>query len=371
MLKKEFSFELIAQEDKARLGKIITSRGSIDTPAFMPVGTLGTVKSIYTDDLLNTGSQIILGNTYHLMLRPGMEVLSKFDGLHKYMNWEKPILTDSGGYQIMSLSKLNKIDINIGAVFQSHIDGKKIILSPEKSIQVQKTINSDIVMVLDECPKLTRDKKILSNAISVSTDWAKRSKIEFGKNKYKALFGIAQGGLYKDLRIESIEKLIEIGFDGYAMGGLAVGENQIDMFKILNETTNFLPKNKPRYLMGVGTPSDILGAVREGIDMFDCVMPTRSGRTGLAFTWEGKLNLKNTKFKFDKNPLDIKCDIRDLNKYSKSYLHHLIKSDEILASMLISLNNVYFYQQFMREIRKSIKNNNFENFYKKYIKFFN
>ncbi len=370
MLKKEFSFELIAQEDKARLGKIITSRGSIDTPAFMPVGTLGTVKSIYTDDLLNTGSQIILGNTYHLMLRPGMEVLSKFDGLHKYMNWEKPILTDSGGYQIMSLSKLNKIDINIGAVFQSHIDGKKIILSPEKSIQVQKTINSDIVMVLDECPKLTRDKKILSNAISVSTDWAKRSKIEFGKNKYKALFGIAQGGLYKDLRIESIEKLIEIGFDGYAMGGLAVGENQIDMFKILNETTNFLPKNKPRYLMGVGTPSDILGAVREGIDMFDCVMPTRSGRTGLAFTWEGKLNLKNTKFKFDKNPLDIKCDIRDLNKYSKSYLHHLIKSDEILASMLISLNNVYFYQQFMREIRKSIKNNNFENFYKKYIKFF-
>ena len=370
MLKKEFSFELIAQEDKARLGKIITSRGSIDTPAFMPVGTLGTVKSIYTDDLVNTGSQIILGNTYHLMLRPGIEVLSKFNGLHNYMNWEKPILTDSGGYQIMSLSRLNKIDINIGAIFQSHIDGKKIILSPEKSIQVQKTINSDIVMVLDECPKLTSDKKILSNAISVSTDWAKRSKIEFGKNKYKALFGIAQGGLYKDLRIESIEKLVEIGFDGYAMGGLAVGENQIDMFKILNETTSLLPKNKPRYLMGVGTPSDILGAVREGIDMFDCVMPTRSGRTGLAFTWEGKLNLKNTKFKFDKNPLDIKCDIRDLNKYSKSYLHHLIKSDEILASMLISLNNVHFYQQFMREIRKSIKNNNFENFYKKYIKFF-
>ena len=370
MLKKEFSFELIAQEDKARLGKIITSRGSIDTPAFMPVGTLGTVKSIYTDDLVNTGSQIILGNTYHLMLRPGIEVLSKFNGLHNYMNWEKPILTDSGGYQIMSLSRLNKIDINIGAIFQSHIDGKKIILSPEKSIQVQKTINSDIVMVLDECPKLTSDKKILSNAISVSTDWAKRSKIEFGNNKDKALFGIAQGGLYKDLRIESIEKLIEIGFDGYAMGGLAVGENQIDMFKILNETTSLLPKNKPRYLMGVGTPSDILGAVREGIDMFDCVMPTRSGRTGLAFTWEGKLNLKNSKYQNDKMPLDENCEIRELNKYSKSYLNHLIKSDEILASMLISLNNVHFYQQFMREIRKSIKNNNFENFYKKYIKFF-
>ena len=370
MLKKDFSFELIAQEDKARLGKIITSRGSIDTPTFMPVGTLGTVKGVYTDDLVSTGSQIILGNTYHLMLRPGTEILNKFDGLHNYMNWKKPILTDSGGYQIMSLSKLNKIDINIGAVFQSHIDGKKIILSPEKSIQVQKTINSDIVMVLDECPKLTSDKKILSKAITVSTNWAKRSKIEFGNNKHKALFGIAQGGLYKDLRIESIEKLIEIGFDGYAMGGLAVGENQLDMFKILNETTNFLPKNKPRYLMGVGTPSDILGAVKEGIDMFDCVMPTRSGRTGLAFTWEGKLNLKNTRFKFDKSPLNIKCDIRDLNKYSKSYLHHLIKSDEILASMLISLNNVDFYQQFMREIRNSIKSNNFEKFYKKYINFF-
>ena len=370
MSKKEFSFELIAQEDKARLGKIITPRGLIDTPAFMPVGTLGTVKGIFTDDLFNTGSQIILGNTYHLMLRPGIEVLTKFNGLHNFMNWEKPILTDSGGYQIMSLSKLNKIDINIGAVFQSHIDGKKIILSPEKSIQVQKAINSDILMVLDECPKLTRDKKILSKAISVSTNWAKRSKIEFGKNKNKALFGIAQGGLYKDLRIESIEKLIEIGFDGYAMGGLAVGENQSDMFKILNETTKFFPKDKPRYLMGVGTPSDILGAVKEGIDMFDCVMPTRSGRTGLAFTWEGKLNLKNTKFKFDKSPLFIKCDIRDLNKYSKSYLHHLIKSDEILASMLISLNNVHFYQQFMREIRNSIKNNNFKKFHKKYINFF-
>ena len=370
MLKKDFSFELIAQEDKARLGKIITSRGSIDTPTFMPVGTLGTVKGVYTDDLVSTGSQIILGNTYHLMLRPGTEILNKFDGLHNYMNWKKPILTDSGGYQIMSLSKLNKIDINIGAVFQSHIDGKKIILSPEKSIQVQKTINSDIVMVLDECPKLTSDKKILSKAITVSTNWAKRSKIEFGNNKHKALFGIAQGGLYKDLRIESIEKLIEIGFDGYAMGGLAVGENQLDMFKILNETTNFLPKNKPRYLMGVGTPSDILGAVKEGIDMFDCVMPTRSGRTGLAFTWEGKLNLKNTRFKFDKSPLNIKCDIRDLNKYSKSYLHHLVKSDEILAPMLISLNNVDFYQQFMREIRNSIKSNNFEKFYKKYINFF-
>ena len=217
---------------------------------------------------------------------------------------------------------------------------------------------------------MTRDKKILSDSIKVSTEWAKRCKIEFGNNKSKALFGIVQGGLYKDLRIRSIGELIDINFDGYAMGGLAVGEKQLDMFKILNETTEYLPKKKPRYLMGVGTPADILGAVKEGIDMFDCVLPTRSGRTGLAFTWEGKMNLKNSRFKSDKTPLDEKCDIRDLNKYSKSYLHHLIKSDEILASMLISLNNIYFYQEFMREIRYNIKNKTFNNFYKKYINYF-
>ncbi len=370
MLKKEFSFELITQDGKARLGKIITSRGLIDTPAFMPVGTQGTVKGIFTDDILKTNTQIILGNTYHLLLRPGVEVLNKFNGLHNYMNWNKPILTDSGGYQIMSLSKFNKIDLKLGAIFSSHLDGKKIILSPEKSIQVQKSINSDIIMVLDECPKLTSNKKILSKAINVSTHWAERSKIEFGNDKSKGLFGIAQGGLYKDLRLESIEKLLKIDFNGYAMGGLAVGEKQSDMFKILNETTNHLPKNKPRYLMGVGTPSDILGAVNEGIDMFDCVMPTRSGRTGLAFTWEGKLNLKNSKFQNDKTPIDENCHIRELNKYSKSYLNHLIKSNEMMASMLISLHNIYFYQQFMREIRNKIKEGTFRAFYKKYINLF-
>ena len=362
-----FSFELIAQDAKARLGKITTPKGIIDTPAFMPVGTQGTVKGIFTEDIKKTNTQIILGNTYHLLLRPGIEILNKFNGLHNFMNWEKPILTDSGGYQIMSLSKFNKIDLKIGAIFRSHLDGKKIILSPEKSIQVQKSINSDIIMVLDECPKLTSDKKVLSKAIEVSTHWAKRSKIEFGNNKKKALFGIAQGGLFKDLRIESIEKLREIDFDGYAMGGLAVGEKQDDMFKILSETTNYLPKNKPRYLMGVGTPSDILGAVKEGIDMFDCVMPTRSGRTGLAFTWDGKLNLKNSKYQNDKSPLDKACDIRQLNKYSKSYLNHLIKSNEMMASMIISLHNIYFYQQFMLEIRKNVKNGTFLSFYKKYI----
>ncbi len=371
MDKNEFSFELIAQDDNARLGKIYTPRGLIDTPAFMPVGTQGTVKGVFTKDILKTNTQVLLGNTYHLLLRPGVEILKNFGGLHNFMNWQKPILTDSGGYQIMSLSKLNKIDLKVGAIFKSHLDGKKIILSPEKSIQVQKAINSDIIMVLDECPKMTKDKKILSSAIEVSTHWAKRSKIEFGNDKSKALFGITQGGLYKDLRLESIQKLIEIDFDGYAMGGLAVGEKQLDMFKILHETTSSLPKKKPRYLMGVGTPSDILGAVNEGIDMFDCVMPTRSGRTGLAFTWEGKLNLKNSKYKNDKLPLDINCDISDINKYSKSYLHHLIKSDEMLASMLISLHNIYFYQQFMGEIRRNIKNGTFKNFFKKYINFFN
>ena len=367
---KDFSFELIAQDDKARLGKIHTLRGNIDTPAFMPVGTQGTVKGIFPDDILKTNSQIILGNTYHLLLRPGVEILKKFDGLHNFMNWQKPILTDSGGYQIMSLSKFNKIDLKLGAIFNSHIDGKKFILSPEKSIQVQKSINSDIIMVLDECPKLTTDKKILSKAIDVSDNWAKRCKVEFGNDKSKALFGIAQGGLYKDLRIESIEKLIEINFDGYAMGGLAVGEKQHEMFKILSVTTDRLPKNKPRYLMGVGTPSDILGAVYEGIDMFDCVMPTRSGRTGLAFTWNGKVNLKNSKYSNDKMPLDKNCHIRDLRQYSKSYLNHLIKSNEMMASMLISLHNIYFYQQFMREIRRNIKDGTFKSFYKKYINLF-
>ena len=370
MSSNEFSFELITQDDNARLGKITTPKGIIDTPAFMPVGTQGTVKGIFTNDILKTNTQIILGNTYHLMLRPGVEVLNKFHGLHNFMNWNKPILTDSGGYQIMSLSKFNKIDYEMGAIFSSHLDGKKIILSPEKSIQVQKSINSDILMVLDECPKLTDDKKILSDAINVSTHWAKRSKIEFGNDKAKGLFGITQGGLYKDLRLESIEKLIEIDFNGYAMGGLAVGEKQHDMFKILNETTNFLPKEKPRYLMGVGTPSDILGAVKEGIDMFDCVMPTRSGRTGLAFTWEGKVNLKNSKYQKDISPLDETCKIRDLYKYSKSYLNHLIKSNEMMASMLISLHNIYFYQQFMREIRASIQNGTFLKFYNKYINLF-
>ena len=367
---KNFFFELV-NDSKYRLGKIVTPRGNIDTPAFMPVGTQGTVKSIFPDDIEQTGTQIILGNTYHLFLRPGLNILNKFDGLHNFMNWKKPILTDSGGFQIMSLSKFTEIDKEKGAFFSSHIDGKKFLLSPEKSIQIQKIINSDILMVLDECPKLTGDKKIISNAIDTSTYWAKRSKIEFGEEKNKALFGIIQGGLFNDLRIESLEKLLEIGFDGYAVGGLAVGESQNEMFNVLQSTTKFMPKDKPRYLMGVGTPSDILGAVKNGIDMFDCVLPTRSGRTGLAYTWEGKLNLRNAKFKDDKTPIDINCKLRSLNIYSKSYLNHLINSNEILASMILSLHNVNFYQEFMRKIRQVIKNGTFDTFYKKNINKYN
>ena len=363
----EFSFELIAQEEKARLGKIFTLRGIIDTPAFMPVGTLGTVKGVFTEDLLSTGTQIILGNTYHLMIRPGTQILDLFGGLHNFMNWQKPILTDSGGFQIMSLAKLNKIDINVGAVFSSHLDGKKFVLSPEKSIQIQKSINSDILMVLDECPSKTNDKDKLISAIEISTNWAKRCKIEFGKNKIKALFGIIQGGLDKKLRLDSLEKLICIDFDGYAMGGLAIGESQEQMFNILNNTVDYMPKNKPRYLMGVGTPSDILGAVKSGIDMFDCVMPTRSGRTGLAFTWGGKVNLRNAKYQKDNTPLNKDLNLRDLNRYSKSYINHLINTNEILASMLLTLNNICFYQELMEKIRESIRNNTFSNFYNKYI----
>ncbi len=371
MNSKKFFFELIKENNNARLGKIFTPRGIVNTPAFMPVGTQGTIKSIFTDDVLKTGSEIILGNTYHLYLRPGLQVLKKFNGLHKFMNWDKPILTDSGGFQIMSLGKLTKIDKKYGAFFSSHIDGKKFLLSPEKSIQIQKIINSDILMVLDECPKLTDNKKIISKAIDVSTDWALRCKYEFKYAKGKALFGIVQGGLFEDLRIESFEKLKKMDFDGYALGGLAVGETQEQMFSILNKICKIMPKNKPRYLMGVGTPSDILGAVKEGIDMFDCVMPTRSGRTGLAFTWDGKLNLKNSKFKNDNSPLDSKTSLRNLNKYSKSYLNHLIKTNEILASMIISLHNINFYQEFMGKIRESIRKGKFNSFYKKYINKYN
>jgi len=367
MLKDKFSFTLLKESGRSRLGKISTSRGQIDTPTFMTVGTQGTIKSAFIEDVIMSGAQIILSNTYHLMIRPGVSRIKRVGGLHEFMNCKLPILTDSGGFQIMSLSKLVKIDKKKGAIFNSHIDGKKFILSPEESIKIQKDLNSDIVMVLDECPKFTKNKKILSKSLNLSNEWAERSKIEFGDNPRKALFGIVQGGLYKDLRLESLEGLKRIDFDGYALGGLAVGESQKQMFKVLEDVVSFMPKNKPRYLMGVGTPSDILGAVKNGIDMFDCVMPTRSGRTGLAFTWEGRLNLRNSKYKNDDTPINKNTSIRDLNKYSKSYINHLINSNEILASMILTLNNVVFYQELMSRIREAIKNNVFDVFYNKYI----
>ncbi len=367
MDKEKFSFNLLKEDASSRLGKITTHRGDIDTPAFMPVGTQATVKAAFIDDIILTGAQIILSNTYHLMIRPGPKRIKRIGGLHEFMNCKLPILTDSGGFQIMSLSKLVKIDEKEGATFRSHVDGKKFILSPEQSIKIQKDLNSDILMVLDECPKLTNNKNKIIQSLKLSHNWAERSKIEFGIDSKKALFGIIQGGIYKDLRLESLDNLKKIDFDGYALGGLAVGESQNQMFKVLDNIVSFMPKDKPRYLMGVGTPSDILGAVKRGIDMFDCVIPTRSGRTGLAFTWEGKINLRNSKYQKDDSPINKDISIRNLNMYSKSYINHLITSNEILASMLLTMNNIVFYQDLMKKIREAIKNNKFDVFYKKYI----
>jgi queuine tRNA-ribosyltransferase len=332
----------------------------------MTVGTQGTIKSAFIEDVMLAGAQIILSNTYHLMIRPGIERIRRVGGLHEFMNCKLPILTDSGGFQIMSLSKLVKIDKK-GAIFNSHVDGKKFTLTPEESMRIQKDLNSDIVMVLDECPKLSTDKKKISQSLKLSQIWAERSKKEFGNNPKKALFGIVQGGIYKDLRIESLDGLIKLDFDGYALGGLAVGETQKQMLEVLDNIVPFMPKNKPRYLMGVGTPSDILEAVKKGIDMFDCVLPTRSGRTGLAFTWDGRLNLRNSKYQKDDSPLNQSANIRNLNTYSKSYINHLINSNEILASMILTLSNIFFYQQLMKKIREAIKTNNFDEFYNKYI----
>ena len=342
MALKRFAFKVLQTDKFARCGLIETHRGNIQTPAFMPVGTQATVKACTIDDIKKTGSQIILGNTYHLMIRPGVDRIQKAGGLHKFMNCDLPILTDSGGFQVMSLSKLNKIDREKGAIFNSHIDGKKFYLSPEESIRIQLGLNSDIVMVMDECPKKTNDYQLIKKSMDLSLHWAIRSKEAFGNHPEKALFGIIQGGLFKDLRIESLKKLMEKNFDGYAIGGLAVGESQNEMFNVLDYIKKELPSKKPHYLMGVGTPSDILGAVKRGIDMFDCVLPTRSGRTGLAFTWNGRINIKNNKYQTDNSPLDVNCSNLDLNRYSKNYLNHLFNTNEILASMLLTLHNINF-----------------------------
>jgi len=364
---EKFNFNVHQVEKFSRLGLIKTSRGNINTPAFMPVGTQATVKGVFIDHLIETGSEIILSNTYHLMIRPGVERIKSVGGLHQFMNCKLPILTDSGGFQVMSLSKLNKIDKEKGAIFKSHVDGKTFVLSPEESIKIQKDLNSDIVMVMDECPKITNDYDKIKKSMELSTYWAKRSKVAFGENPNKALFGIIQGGLFKDLRIKSLNNLIDIGFDGYAIGGLAVGESQKEMFDILENINEYLPKDKPRYLMGVGTPSDILGAVKRGIDMFDCVLPTRSGRTGLAFTWNGRIQIRNSKNKIDNSPLNMNTTKFNLNKYSKNYLNHLFNTNEMLASMILTLNNINFYQELMTEIRRNIKNGTFDQFHDKYI----
>ena len=367
MTLKNFSFDIIEKNNFSRVGQIRTHRGNIQTPAFMPVGTQATVKACTINDIIKTGSEIILSNTYHLMIRPGVDRIISAGGLHKFMNCKLPILTDSGGFQVMSLAKLNKVDKEKGAIFNSHVDGKKFILSPEESIRIQRGLDSDIVMIMDECPKKTNDYNIINKSMDISIYWAKRSKDAFGFNPHKALFGIIQGGLFKDWRIKSLSELIKIGFDGYAIGGLAVGETQNEMFNVLDDIKHHMPDDKPRYLMGVGTPSDILGAVKRGIDMFDCVLPTRSGRTGLAFTWNGRINIKNNKYKDDNEPLDKKCSNFDLYKYSKNYLNHLFNTNEILASMLLTLHNINFYQELMSSIRDNIKKGTFDQFHDQYI----
>ena len=367
MALKKFNFNVISKDQFSRFGIIETHRGNIQTPAFMPVGTQATVKAVFIDDLIKTGSEIVLSNTYHLMLRPGVERIKSVGGLHEFMNCSLPILTDSGGFQVMSLSKLNKVDREKGAIFKSHIDGKKYILSPEESIRIQKSLNSDILMVMDECPKKTNDYRIIEKSLDLSMYWAKRSKKAFGSNSNKALFGIVQGGLFKDLRKKSLNELIKIGFNGYAIGGLAVGESQKEMFTVLDDLKNIMPEDKPRYLMGVGTPSDILGAVKRGIDMFDCVLPTRSGRTGLAFTWKGRINIRNSKYQQDNTPLDENTSSFSLNKYSKNYINHLFNTNEILASMILTLHNINFYQELMNAIRKNIGNGTFDVFHDKYF----
>jgi queuine tRNA-ribosyltransferase len=368
MTLKKFTFNVLKKDNYSRIGTIETHRGSIQTPAFMPVGTQATVKAAFIDDVIQTGSEIILSNTYHLMLRPGVERIKKAGGLHKFMNCKLPILTDSGGFQVMSLSKFNKIDREIGAIFKSHIDGKKFILSPEESIKVQKGLDSDILMVMDECPKKTNDFDVIKKSMELSIYWAERSKLEFGVCPHKALFGIVQGGLFSELRLKSLKELVKIGFDGYALGGLAVGETQKEMFEVLDNMKDHMPVDKPRYLMGVGTPQDILGSVKRGVDMFDCVLPTRSGRTGLAFTWNGRVNIKNAKYQNDNTPLDISCTNLNLNKYTKNYLNHLFNTNEILASMILTLHNINFYQELMTTIRINIKKGTFSEFHDVYIK---
>lgn len=352
-----FKFEISGKDGLARTGVIKMKRGHIRTPAFMPVGTAGTVKAMTVDDVLATGADIILGNTYHLMLRPTAERIHNFGGLHSFMNWSKPILTDSGGYQVMSLAKLRKMSEE-GVAFQSHIDGSKHMLSPERSMEIQRLLGSDIVMAFDECTPFPATEGEAEASMELSMRWAKRSRDGFdvgGEHAERsALFGIQQGSMFKDLRQKSTENLLDIGFDGYAIGGLAVGEGQEIMFNTLDFAAPMLPEDKPRYLMGVGKPDDIIGAVLRGVDMFDCVLPTRSARTGQAFTSHGPINMKNARHKDDNRPIDENCACKTCQSYSRGYMHHLIRADEILAPMLMSVHNVTFYQTLMQSLRDAI-----------------
>ena len=365
-IEKDFSFTLKTSENKARRGDVQTAHGTIQTPAFMPVGTAATVKAMKLSDVKKSGAEIILGNVYHLMLRPTAELIAELGGLHKFMGWNGPILTDSGGFQVMSLSNIRKIS-DAGVEFSSHLDGAKHFLTPEKSIEIQQQLGSDITMIFDECVKFPASYDEAKQAMERSVIWAERSKSAFQKRPGYGIFGIVQGSTFKDLRKISSEKLIEIGFDGYAIGGLAVGEGQEEMFKVLDYAVDFLPQEKPRYLMGVGKPSDIVGAVLRGIDMFDCVIPTRSGRTGQAFVRDGVINIRNAKYRDDQKPLDEKCVCYACENHSRAYLNHLAKANEILASMLLSEHNIFYYQDLMKEIRQKIEENNFSEFARNFL----
>lgn len=356
-----FKFEITAKQGRARTGILHTAHGKIHTPAFMPVGTAATVKAMLTDMVKQTGAEIILGNTYHLMLRPSAEVINELGGLRKFMNWSGPILTDSGGFQVMSLAKLRKISEE-GVKFQSHLDGTEYMLTPERSTEIQHLLDATISMVFDECISYPAEKEAVEKSMELSMRWAARSKNAFQQRAGYGQFGIIQGGVYEDLRKKSAQALQTVGFDGYAVGGLAVGEPQSVMFDVLDFTLPEVDESKPRYLMGVGKPSDIIGAVVRGIDMFDCVLPTRSGRNGQAFTNEGVINIKNAQYKQDAEPLSCSCRCMTCKNYSRAYLNHLVKANEILASILLTNHNLYFYQSLMRDIRRAIANGTFTDF---------
>jgi len=357
----QFAFDLLATDGAARRGRVQTGRGPIDTPAFMPVGTAGTVKGMLTDQVAATGAQILLGNAYHLMLRPGAERVAEFGGLHKFMNWDGPILTDSGGYQVLSLANLRKLTEN-GVTFRSHINGAYHEMTPESSVGIQHLLDSDITMVLDECPPYPCDHDTARRSLELTLRWAERSKAAFDERPGYGLFGIVQGGIHPDLREESARRLVEIGFHGYALGGLAVGEPAEERNQTLEITTPALPADRPRYLMGVGKPVDLLDAVERGIDMFDCVLPTRSGRRGLAFTWDGPVKLSNARFRDDHSPLDPQSDCPASRDYTKGYLHHLFKSGELLGWVLVTWHNLHFYQQLMAAMRGAIEEGRFADF---------